>query len=258
MSRSKRVTFLVAVVALLAVPAVVTASHTFDDVEDSNTFHSEIDWLADAGVTKGCNPPANTLFCPDGNVTRGQMAAFMNRFAAYLGATDGVVSEADDAATVAGYSPGQLSGVAGNTTESGSTPLTSGTNQTVEEISVSAPVDGYLVLGANNSYDDNENTQIVQWMQVDDAVCDNGQFTDVDFSYGSTSANVRFTTISNNGIVAVSAGAHTVTLCAREFAGGANPNYFSPTITAVFSPFGAATVGVEDAPTASQPGSTNN
>ena len=35
--------------------------------------------LADAGITKGCNPPANDRFCPDDRVTRGQMAAFLNR-----------------------------------------------------------------------------------------------------------------------------------------------------------------------------------
>ncbi len=55
------------------------ASHTFDDVADSNVFHSDIDWLAANGVTKGCNPPHNTKFCPSNPVTREQMAAFMHR-----------------------------------------------------------------------------------------------------------------------------------------------------------------------------------
>jgi hypothetical protein len=30
-------------------------------------------------VTKGCSPPANTKFCPNNHVTRGQMAAFLHR-----------------------------------------------------------------------------------------------------------------------------------------------------------------------------------
>ena len=42
-------------------------------------FQSEVDWLAAVGVTLGCNPPDNTLFCPDDPVTRGQMAAFLHR-----------------------------------------------------------------------------------------------------------------------------------------------------------------------------------
>ena len=39
----------------------------------------EIDKLATAGVTKGCNPPANDRFCPTSYVTRGQFAAFLYR-----------------------------------------------------------------------------------------------------------------------------------------------------------------------------------
>lgn len=42
-------------------------------------FESAIDWLADEGITRGCNPPANFLFCPDDPVTRGQMATFLAR-----------------------------------------------------------------------------------------------------------------------------------------------------------------------------------
>jgi hypothetical protein len=68
------------VVGALAIPAMVVASHQFNDVPGSHTFHGDIAWLADVGVTRGCNPPANTEFCPDEPVTRGQMAAFMRRF----------------------------------------------------------------------------------------------------------------------------------------------------------------------------------
>lgn len=47
--------------------------------DDGSTFEADIDKLGTAGVTKGCNPPANTAFCPDEFVTRGQMAAFLHR-----------------------------------------------------------------------------------------------------------------------------------------------------------------------------------
>ncbi|KAA3636401.1 MAG: hypothetical protein DWP92_09590, partial [Armatimonadetes bacterium] len=46
---------------------------------DGSVFVTEIEWLAAEGITKGCNPPTNSMFCPKGNVTRGQMAAFLNR-----------------------------------------------------------------------------------------------------------------------------------------------------------------------------------
>lgn len=50
----------------------------FGDI-GGNVFGADIEWLSESGITKGCNPPANTLFCPDEPVTRGQMAAFLHR-----------------------------------------------------------------------------------------------------------------------------------------------------------------------------------
>lgn len=55
---------------------------TFID-DDVNTFEVSIEWLAWEGITKGCNPPWNDLFCPDDSVTRGQMAAFLVRALGY-------------------------------------------------------------------------------------------------------------------------------------------------------------------------------
>ena len=83
MRRTLFVAVLAAVVgAVVATPIAVYASHSsFTDVPATNTFHDDIAWLAEAGVTKGCNPPANTEFCPKDEVTREQMAAFMHRLA---------------------------------------------------------------------------------------------------------------------------------------------------------------------------------
>ena len=50
----------------------------FTDDKDS-IFESDINKLATAGITKGCNPPDNTEFCPNASVTRQQMAAFLVR-----------------------------------------------------------------------------------------------------------------------------------------------------------------------------------
>ncbi len=56
---------------------------SFLDVPDSNVFASNIEWLAIAGITRGCNPTDNTMFCPGEPVTRGQMAAFLVRARGY-------------------------------------------------------------------------------------------------------------------------------------------------------------------------------
>ena len=50
----------------------------FTDTAGS-VFRGAIDELAARGITFGCNPPANTRFCPDNPVTRGQMAIFIVR-----------------------------------------------------------------------------------------------------------------------------------------------------------------------------------
>ena len=47
--------------------------------DDDSPFESDIDKLATAGVTLGCNPPTNDKFCPLTSVTRAQMAAFLHR-----------------------------------------------------------------------------------------------------------------------------------------------------------------------------------
>ena len=48
----------------------------FNDTAGS-VFRNAIDQLAARGITQGCNPPANTRFCPNDPVTRGEMAVFL-------------------------------------------------------------------------------------------------------------------------------------------------------------------------------------
>jgi subtilisin family serine protease len=67
--------------------AFITRALDFDDSgegdlfvdDDGQTFEGNIDRLATAGVTYGCNPPTNNRYCPDEPVIRGQMAAFLRR-----------------------------------------------------------------------------------------------------------------------------------------------------------------------------------
>ncbi|CAN5863590.1 hypothetical protein BH23ACT5_BH23ACT5_02130 [soil metagenome] len=53
--------------------------------DDGSVFEEDIGALAAAGITRGCNPPQNDRFCADQSVTRGQMAAFLNRGKDLLG-----------------------------------------------------------------------------------------------------------------------------------------------------------------------------
>lgn len=62
-----------------------TANDRFSD--DTGSIHeADINALAEAGITVGCNPPVNDRFCPSQSVTRGEMASFLARG---LGYTEG-------------------------------------------------------------------------------------------------------------------------------------------------------------------------
>ena len=93
---AKRLTRVGLVALMLALPVIVSASHQFTDVPTSHTFHTAISRLYGARLTTGCS---STRFCPGANVTRGQMAAFLNRGLG-RGAVDvGGTGLADDWAT---------------------------------------------------------------------------------------------------------------------------------------------------------------
>ncbi len=66
--------------AFLARALKLTAGigNTFID-DNTSIFEADIEALAASGITKGCNPPTNNLFCPSALVTRAQMAAFLHR-----------------------------------------------------------------------------------------------------------------------------------------------------------------------------------
>ena len=78
-SRSIKLLLVLSLAVAVLVPVAAVASHQFIDVPNSNIFHADIAWMADNGITKGCNPPTNDMYCPGDNVTRQQMAAFMHR-----------------------------------------------------------------------------------------------------------------------------------------------------------------------------------
>ena len=47
--------------------------------DDGSVFEIDIEKLAAAGITRGCNPPTNDEYCPDSPVQRDQMASFLVR-----------------------------------------------------------------------------------------------------------------------------------------------------------------------------------
>jgi hypothetical protein len=63
---------------------VMIARYLLDDSgrfidDDASVHQTDIETIASTGVTRGCNPPLDTEFCPTDPVTRGQMASFLVR-----------------------------------------------------------------------------------------------------------------------------------------------------------------------------------
>jgi hypothetical protein len=245
-SPSRRWTRIIAVLAVLTVisvpVAVFAAGGHFTDDDDS-IFESSIDWMADSGVTLGCNPPTNDRYCPDDNVTRGQMAAFMQRLAENKVVDAATAVEADDATTVGGYAPDDLIRAAGAHI---SIPLGSGValgaTTPFGTVNITAPVDGVLLvngslnlycsgglLGCNQS---DGNT----YVNVDGDQY-NRQYYAVDG--GDSTLSGAAWNSSNTAYVPVSAGDHTVAIDVANTGGGAGATYvWSGGINVLFVPFG--------------------
>lgn len=237
--RWARVALIVLVTALIVAPLTAIAAHTFTDVPDSNTFHDDIAWLEASGVTKGCNPPANTEFCPDDSVTRGQMSAFMRRFAQYIGAEDGTpaladsATNADNADQLDGKSPAYYEGSLAVRAHGFFTDplgaLAIGT-YTLAEVDISVPDAGSVLLQGNASWETLGNdSNIVQWLEWDTGTpCDT--FADGDPLTGSfaevwVDGNDSFdsgTTPSMTAVDVSSSGNHTAYLCATVQSGTIN------------------------------------
>lgn len=77
----------------LNLPATGTDFFTDDN---GTTFEDDINRLAAAGITKGCGAVGSGMYCPNGQVTRGQMAAFIVRAFGYTDDGGGDLFTDDD------------------------------------------------------------------------------------------------------------------------------------------------------------------
>lgn len=178
---------------VVGIPAISIAGDRFSDVPSSNIFHDDISWLADQGVTRGCNPPANDEFCPEDPVTRQQMAAFMRRFA--------------------------------NTLEAGATPLLAGSEgndrslpddtwTTLDSFTINVPSgSGVLLLNATAGFfiqtDTDSGGLGILEVTVNEACSDTSDGIPAIYNTWSLGAD----SATAVGSLPVSSGSHTIRLC---------------------------------------------
>ncbi len=235
--RSARVlVVLLLVVAVLAPVAVIAAGGHFVD-DETSIFENDINWMADNGITQGCNPPTNDRYCPNDNVTRGQMAAFMARL------SRNEVVDAADSVKLDGKAAGSYQNpLAANDVSFGLLPAFDNSNQPRAMITIDAPTAGFLLINASGSvYDPDSQAQVYFWLQVDDTECKNSSPHTDSVAYGwATAPNGGGRQgIALTGAASVDAGSHTVTLCSRAPAG--NTQMYQPSLTAMFTSLGSIT-----------------
>ena len=108
----RRLALATVLVALVTLTPLSLAAADFTDLNPGSVHNADINAIADAGITLGCE--ANARYCPDDFVTREQMASFLAR-AAGLGTnapvanartaqTAGTIANQANAATIAATS----------------------------------------------------------------------------------------------------------------------------------------------------------
>ena len=221
----------VALALALVIPAgVVLASHRFNDVPTSHQFHAAISAIADAGITTGC-PQGTNNYCPNGLVTRGQMAAFLSR----LGALQAGSAPKVNADKVDGLQANQLVRAATISSTTAIDDFDTCAMTTVLSKSVTAPANGILMvwgtIEASKDFTDPDNALLEAQVAVGGAAATVANSAYLHF-LGTGEA-----TIAVSGAVPVTAGSKAVVLQAQECSAGM-AYIVNRSITTLFVPFG--------------------
>lgn len=231
-----------AIAALLValVPLGLLAAGPFVDL-NAGTDHAEanvnIQLIADAGITKGCDPPAYVNYCPNDTVNREQMASFLARTAG-LGGNPPIAN----ARTVGGFTPSAMARVAqvdpfGQGTITGY--FGANTYQTIATLTIDAPRNGYLLVNGTvtlattafcNNYTD---CSVTVKLASDNPALQSPLSTAVSNRSGSW-----YDSVSTMYVFPVQQGTRTVTLQVAKGAQTAPEKvYVNPRLTALFVPF---------------------
>lgn len=226
-NRTRSVVVAGVLLCAVAVPLGAMANHQFTDVPASNSFHDDIDAIADVGVTSGCGAGK---YCPKDFVTREQMAAFLNRLGALAPDKTPVVN----ADRVDGRDAEALTRVA----QGGAIATTAITSTGIVyvQVVIQAPTSGYVQLtssvsiqGAGCSILCNVTAYLSQT---------NGN--PISLPMVQTVSGATYETASPTTVTAVAAGTHTFQLrLIRSDGGNGVISGWYGEMTAHFSPFNA-------------------
>ncbi len=225
----------------VAFPLVALAGHQFSDVPDGHFFHADVDALVDAGVTSGCG---GGRFCPAANVSRAEMAAFMNRLGALAPDKTPVVN----ADKVDGRQANGLTRVV----QGGAIATTAITSSGIVyvQVVIQAPTSGYVELASSVSIQGAGCTVLCNVT----AYLSTSNGNPISLPMVQTVAGATYETASSTTVTAVAPGTHTYQLrLIRSSGGNGVISGWYGEMTAHFSPFNATGGVPATAPTAPEP-----
>jgi hypothetical protein len=211
-----RLGMVVVLVLVVVVPGAALAAGSFDD-DDNSMFEADIEWLAQTGITQGCSvsPP---LFCPDRAVTRGQMAAFLHRFAQYLDSQGGTTAAQPIALYEGGFQPETVS----------NTPMR------LRRLQFTPPADGTVIVDFA--------VQVSDSTGGSGAECGLTPFTtpDIGYSFGWLSGGASGATLGaiagTRGFDVTGGNTMTVNLICQHIGNGADTSVFNAAMTLQYTP----------------------
>lgn len=223
---ARRSPFVVAMVValLVAIPLALGAADQFSDVGDSNVHREDIAWLRGSGITLGCNPPANTEFCPGQPVLRQQMASFLRRLAESETVKAATAKNAD---RVDGRNANELGRIAHVTAD--------GNERVISDIhlstSITAPTAGFLTITYTGAVVGNDRSTDIWGCMIGV----DGVFPDEGTGYGSSGTSFLLEGCTAHLVVGVEAGNHQVDVAVERFFETAE--FGAGTLSAQFVPF---------------------
>lgn len=225
----RRMATIVVVFAVLIAPvAAAGATSLWADIPDDSIFVNDTNWMKVTGVSLGCNPPANTEYCPKDLLTREQMAAFMHRLsdAQVVDAATAIDAEnAENSDTVDGRDADELMSITGS--DSGDTsfvpgPPPSGNSKLLATLTgFDVPASGGVITAHGNvQAEPVSGTQLgLVWVDIDGGGDCDSPIPDGAAGTGSYLTEiVILETTSAITTRAVAAGTHRIDLCVAGFA----------------------------------------
>jgi hypothetical protein len=234
---------LMAALLMALVPLVLLAAGSFTDLDPASPHNANIAAIQAAGITKGCDPPDFTQYCPKDTVTREEMASFLARLGglggnppvanALTAVSAQTAATAATAGTLGGYPANGLARVARGSTVN---KIAAGTFTIVQTVSLTAPAPGFVLVTATASADAVGGPACGTCLVAYRLARNGSDFSPVETC--NLPPGSQYVGLAITWVFPVAAGEQSFALAASQFPSNVVVDFANPIITALYVPFG--------------------